>query len=222
MQRLRSAPDGLAPDEAAERLRLVGANQVAQRTRHTIIGEIAGRSVNPLNVLLLALAVASYFLGDQRAAIVITVMVVLSVSLGFLQEHRSNKAADDLRRMVLTKATLRRRGSGTQDHVDVPIEEIVPGDIVLLSAGDMIPADLRLISAKDLFINQSALTGEAMDATLDPQTLWSHYGWWQAVPGEASEMAANYTALAGPESDPVSGSELLRGICCRVERTLPP
>ena len=162
LQRLRSAPDGLVPDEAAERSRLVGPNQVAQGARHTILGEIVGRSVNPLNVLLLALATASYFLGDQRAAIVIAVMVILSVSLGFLQEHRSNKAADDLRRMVLTKATLRRRGSGAQDHVDVPIEEIVPGDIVLLSAGDMIPADLRLMSAKDLFINQAALTGEAM------------------------------------------------------------
>lgn len=68
-----------------------------------------------------------------------------------------------------------------------------------------------------------AMRGRArLDATLDPQTLWAHYGWWQAVPGEAAEMAANYTALAGPESDPVSGSALLRGICCRVEKSLPP
>jgi P-type Mg2+ transporter len=162
LQRLRSTPDGLAPGEVAARLDLVGPNQVAQGARHTILSEIVGRSINPLNGLLLSLAVVSYFVGDQRAAVVIAVMVVLSVSLGFLQEHRSNKAADDLRRMVLTKATLRRRGSGRQEHVDVPIEQIVPGDIVLLSAGDMIPADMRLISAKDLFINQSALTGEAM------------------------------------------------------------
>ncbi|MEO8417772.1 MAG: molybdopterin-dependent oxidoreductase [Methylophilaceae bacterium] len=59
-----------------------------------------------------------------------------------------------------------------------------------------------------------------LDATLDPQTLWAHYGWWQAVPGEALEMTANYAALAGAECDPVSSSELLRGICCRVEKTL--
>lgn len=84
-----------------------------------------------MNGLLLALAVVSYFLGDQRAAIVIAVMVLLSVSLGFLQEHCSNKAADDLRRMVLTKATLRRQGADTQEHVAIPIEQIVPGDIVL-------------------------------------------------------------------------------------------
>jgi len=61
-----------------------------------------------------------------------------------------------------------------------------------------------------------------LDAALDPKTLWAHYGWWQAVPGEAPEMSANYTSLAGPECDPVSGSPLLRGICCRVEKTLLP
>ena len=114
-------------------------------------------------MLLLTLAAASYFIGDQRAAIVIAVMVLLSVSLGFFQEHRSTKAADALRRMVQTKATVRRQGGGTaQGHNDVPIGQVVPGDIVLLSAGDMIPSDVRLISAKDLFINQSTLTGEAM------------------------------------------------------------
>ena len=109
-------------------------------------------------MLLLTLAVVSYFLSDQRAAIVIAVMVLLSVSLGFFQEHRSTKAADALRRMVQNKATVRRQDGGTSEgHTDVPIGQIVPGDIVLLSAGDMIPADVRLISAKDLFINQSTL-----------------------------------------------------------------
>ncbi|MFM0511659.1 magnesium-translocating P-type ATPase [Paraburkholderia sp. RL17-373-BIF-A] len=163
LQRLHSTADGLAVDEAAQRWRTAGPNQVAHEARHTILGELASRSINPLNLLLLSLATASYFLGDPRAAIMIAVMVVLSVSLGFLQEHRSNKAADALRRMVRTTATVRRRAAKAgPDHVDIPIEQIVPGDVVLLSAGDMIPADLRLISARDLFVNQSALTGEAM------------------------------------------------------------
>jgi P-type Mg2+ transporter len=163
LQRLRSAADGLAPDEAAQRLRAIGPNRVAHEVRHTIIGELVSRSINPLNLLLLSLATSSYLLGDQRAAIVIALMVLLSVSLGFLQEHRSNKAADALRRMVLTTATVcRRSDSAVQDHVNVPIDQIVPGDVILLSAGDMIPADMRLLSAKDLFVNQSALTGEAM------------------------------------------------------------
>jgi P-type Mg2+ transporter len=109
------------------------------------------------------LATASYFLGEQRAAIVIAVMVVLSISLSFIQEHRSNNAADKLQRMVSIAATVRRKTDGeAHDHIDVPIAQLVPGDIVLLSAGDMIPADLRLIAAKDLFLNQSTLTGEAM------------------------------------------------------------
>ena len=162
LQRLGSSSAGLTAPEAAARLRSVGPNEVAREARHTILGEIISRVINPLNLLLLVLAGTSYALGDQRAAAVIAVMVVLSVSLGFYQEHRSTKAADALRRMVQNKATLRRQGgAGTAGH-DVPIGQVVPGDLVMLSAGDMIPADLRLISAKDLFVNQSALTGEAM------------------------------------------------------------
>ena len=163
LQRLSSTAGGLTPDQVEQQLRSVGRNEVAHQARHTILGELISRSINPLNLLLLSLAAASYFLGDQRAAIVIAVMVALSITLGFIQEHRSNKAADALRRMVLITAAVRRQVPGAaQDHVEVPIEQLVPGDIVLLSAGDMIPADVRLISAKDLFINQSALTGEAM------------------------------------------------------------
>ena len=162
LQHLGSSANGLTTEEAEARLRSVGPNEVAHEARHTIVGEIISRSMNPLNLLLLTLAAASYFIGDQRAAFVIAVMVLLSVSLGFFQEHRSTKAADALRRMVQTNATVRRQDGGTTQGHDVPIGHLVPGDIVLLSAGDMIPADVRLISAKDLFINQSTLTGEAM------------------------------------------------------------
>jgi Mg2+-importing ATPase len=163
LERLSSAATGLTPDQVEERLRSAGLNQVAHQARHTILGELIDRSINPLNLLLLSLATASYFLGDQRAAIVIAVMVVLSISLSFIQEHRSNNAADKLQRMVSINATVRRQtGAEAHDHIDVPIEQLVPGDIVLLSAGDVIPADLRLITARDLFLNQSTLTGEAM------------------------------------------------------------
>ncbi len=163
LQRLDSSVKGIAPADAEARLGDVGPNEIAHEARHTVFREIITRSINPLNVLLLTLAVVSYFLSDQRAAIVIAVMVLLSVSLGFFQEHRSTKAADALRRMVQNRATVRRRDGGpAEGHAEVPIGQIVPGDIVLLSAGDMIPADVRLISAKDLFINQSTLTGEAM------------------------------------------------------------
>jgi P-type Mg2+ transporter len=160
LQRLSSTAAGLPPGQVEEQLRSVGPNRVARQARHTVLGELAARSINPLNILLLSLATASYFLGDQRAAIMIAIMVILSITLGFLQEYRSNNAADELQKMVSITTSVRRQGGA--DHVDVPIDQLVPGDIVLLSAGDMIPADLRLISAKDLFINQSTLTGEAM------------------------------------------------------------
>ena len=129
--------------------------------------KLINRTKNPLNALLLTLAVASYFLGDSRAAAIIAAMVILSIMTAFLQEHRSNQAAAKLRALVKTTASVKRRGdtphaSKVEGFVEIPMEEIVPGDIVALSAGDMIPADLRLLSAKDLFINQSTLTGEAM------------------------------------------------------------
>ncbi|MGB9649752.1 MAG: hypothetical protein WA709_35245 [Stellaceae bacterium] len=92
-------------------------------------------------------------------------MVLLSVSLAFVQEHRSNNAAARLRAMVRTTATVLRRGAetGIESHgLEIPIEELVPGDVVRLAAGDMIPADLRVLTAKDLFLIEAVLTGEAM------------------------------------------------------------
>jgi Mg2+-importing ATPase len=158
---------GLDEAQATERLVRFGANQIAQERRAGILYEILSRTKNPLNVLLLTLAVISYFLGDPRAAVIIAVMVILSIVTAFIQEHRSNLAAAKLRALVKTTASVKRRGnalrvSKVEGFVEIPMEEIVPGDLVALSAGDMIPADLRLLAAKDLFINQSTLTGEAM------------------------------------------------------------
>jgi Mg2+-importing ATPase len=167
LQRLESAADGVEHSEAAARLKRLGPNRIAQEQQPGVVRELVGRARNPLNTLLLTLAVVSYFLGDIRAAAVIAAMVVLSIVTAFIQEHRSNQAAARLRALVKTTASVKRRGeerpAGKVDgFIEIPMEEIVPGDIVALSAGDMIPADLRLLSAKDLFLNQSALTGEAM------------------------------------------------------------
>jgi Mg2+-importing ATPase len=162
-KRLISSPRGLTAEDARQRLERYGPNLVARESKPTILQEIWGRARNPLNALLLTLAVVSYFLGDVRAALVIAIMVVLAIGTAFIQEHRSNEAAARLRAMVKTTVSVKRRpAAGDGDFVELPIEQLVPGDIVKLSAGDMIPADLRLLDAKDLFINQSALTGEAM------------------------------------------------------------
>jgi Mg2+-importing ATPase len=156
---------GLNTDEANRRLQAYGLNLVTRERKPSILQEILGRAKNPLNALLLTLATVSYFLGDVRAAIVIAVMVVLAVGTAFIQEHRSNEAAAKLRAMVKTTASVKRLAAdGNDEFVEVPLETLVPGDIVRLSAGDMIPADLRLVETKDMFVNQSALTGEAMPA----------------------------------------------------------
>jgi P-type Mg2+ transporter len=164
-RKLGSAPEGLSETDAASRLREFGYNLVARERKATIPEELWSRARNPLNALLLTLAAVSYFLGDVRAAVVIATMVVLAITTAFLQEHRSNQAAARLRAMVHTTASVRRRPRRSDDAFsELPIDHLVPGDVVRLSAGDIIPADLRLLDAKDLFVNQSALTGESMPA----------------------------------------------------------
>lgn len=163
--RLAATADGLTEEEAERRLRQHGPNRVASERRATVLEELWAVARNPLNALLLTLALVSYFLGDIRASIVIAVIVLLAVGTAFVQQHRSNRAAAELRAMVHTTASVRRpSAAGTDPFREIPIDRLVPGDVVRLSAGDMIPADLRLLDAKDLFVNQAALTGEAMPA----------------------------------------------------------
>jgi Mg2+-importing ATPase len=163
-RRLDSSLEGLDAAAAAARAARCGPNLVAREARRTLLVELYGHAKNPLNGLLLILAAISFTLGDRHAAIVITAIILLSVILAFTQEHRSNTAAEKLRALVKTNACVRRLGrDGPEDgFVDESIEHLVPGDIVRLRAGDMIPADLRLLDAKDLFVNQSALTGESL------------------------------------------------------------
>lgn len=162
---LESSTKGLDAEEVNRRLGKFGLNVVTRELKPTVIAELWGRAKNPLNALLVTLAGASLLLGDVRAAITIAVMIVLAIVTGFVQEHRSNNAAARLRAMVKTSASaLRQTIEGGSTFVEVPLETLVPGDVVRVSAGDIIPGDLRLLEAKDLFVNQAALTGEAMPA----------------------------------------------------------
>ena len=115
---------------------------------------------NPFNLLLTLLAVISWLTEDMKGATVIFSMVVLSTLLRFWQESKSNKAADALKAMVSNTATVLRRDEAKP--IELPIKQLVPGDLIVLSAGDMIPADCRVLSAKDLFVSQAAMTGESM------------------------------------------------------------
>ena len=116
--------------------------------------------LNPLVILLLALAIISLspFVKDYKAAILMLTMVLLGVTLKFFQELKADKAAEKLKAMVESTSTVIREG----EQIELPLEDLVPGDLVRLSAGDVIPADVRIVHAKDLFINQASLTGEAL------------------------------------------------------------
>ena len=162
---LSSAAAGLDAREAQARLARYGANSVAAPSGFRPLRRLGEQFLQPLPLLLLLLAIVSDITGEVDGAVVIAVTVVLSAVLGFVQEYRSERAADRLRAMVRTTATVIRRdpaepaGSRPQE---IPLEAVVPGDIVRLSAGDLLPADVRLLAAKDLFVNQSTLTGEAI------------------------------------------------------------
>ncbi len=116
---------------------------------------------NPFNLLLTVLGLISYATEDLFAAGVIALMVGISTLLNFIQEARSTKAADALKAMVSNTATVSRviNDLGENAWVELPIDQLVPGDLVKLAAGDMIPADLRIIQARDLFVAQASLTG---------------------------------------------------------------
>lgn len=149
---------GLFQEEVEKRLEDHGYNEPVKKKRITIITQIITKFLNPLVIVLLIIAGFSFFLGEKISAFLVFGMAISSVLLSFLQEYKAGKEAEKLSEMVSTTATIYRNGKVKE----VDIREIVPGDILDLFAGDMIPADLRILSSKDLFINQSALTGESL------------------------------------------------------------
>ena len=158
LKELGSQPDGLSEAEAVSRLKKFGTNEIAREKHQSALMRLLSNIKNPLVLLLLALAALSYLTGDMRATVVILVMVVLGVVLRFFQEMRADNAAEKLQAMVSNTATLVRDGK----EAEVSLKMLVPGEIIRLAAGDMVPADVRVLSAKDLFLNQAALTGEAL------------------------------------------------------------
>lgn len=158
LKELGSQLGGLSETEADSRLERIGTNEIAREKRQSALRRLLSNIKNPLVLLLLALAVLSFLTGDLRAMAVIFSMVVLGVVLRFFQEMRADDAAAKLQAMVSNTATLVRGGK----QEEVSLKMLVPGDIIRLAAGDMVPADVRVLSAKDLFLNQAALTGEAL------------------------------------------------------------
>lgn len=162
---LGSGPDGITPDEAAARQLRYGRNLVADRRSALPFSLLLAGFARPLPLLLLALAGLDLGTGQAISAAVIGTIVVLSCLLGFVQEYRAQRAVERLRALVRSEAQAIRRtpdGHPAAGASAIPLEELVPGDIVALSAGDLVPADLRFLETVDLFLDQSALTGEAL------------------------------------------------------------
>jgi Mg2+-importing ATPase len=157
LQSLHTTPEGLTQAEAEQRARTSGPNEVAQERRRGWFMRLLIILRNPLVILLAALSSISFATGDARAGTVMACMVVLSATLRFVQEARADVAAAKLKAMIHVTATVFRDGKA----LEMPLRDLVPGDIINLHAGDMIPGDVRVLTAKDLFVSQGTLTGES-------------------------------------------------------------
>lgn len=151
LTRLNASQSGLTSKEVEKRLETYGLNEFEKRRKRSGLVELLYHLRNPLVLILLIAGLISGFTGDVTDATIIFLIIVVSVVLDVYQESKAENAAEALQERVATTATVLR------DTVrkEVKLSEIVPGDIVLLSAGDMVPADARLMSAKDLNIDQS-------------------------------------------------------------------
>ncbi|MEP7181674.1 MAG: magnesium-translocating P-type ATPase [Betaproteobacteria bacterium] len=199
LARLSATAAGLTNHEAAERYGEFGPNAIGDERPPGAWRQLALIVANPLSLMLLALAVVSFATGQRKGAVAIAAMVALSSLLSFVQEYRAGRAAESLKALVHTKATvlrpLHRDDPEAAAHpVHVPLAHIVPGDVVLLAAGNVIPADVRVLVAKDLFVDESALTGESLPVEKS------------AACGDAGQPIADIRCLALTGSHVTSGT----------------
>lgn len=198
---LNTTPEGLSEDLVDASREQYGDNKVTHGKKVSLPKRIAEAFINPFTAILIGLTAVSAFTdiiladpgeADPLTVVIIMTMVLISGLLRFVQETRSGNAADKLLKMIKTTTNVRRLETG---NAEIPLEEVVVGDIVHLAAGDMIPADMRIIQAKDLFVSQSALTGESVAV--------------EKIPGAVSvehDTLAEYPNLAFMGSNVISGS----------------
>ena len=161
---LKTSPEGLSQSEAKQRLQKFGPNVLKAKREVTPLGLFLSQFKSPIVLILIFATVLSAFLQDWADAVIILFIVLASAILSFVQENNAHSAADKLRSQVTLKATALRDGQPKE----IPTEEVVVGDIVLLSAGSLIPADGVVLEAKDFFVNQAVLTGETFPVEKQP------------------------------------------------------
>jgi len=167
LEGLKTTPEGLSPEEARRRLGRYGANLLKPKGRTHWLALLLSQYKSPIILILIFAAGLSIFLGDHTDAIIILAIVLVSGLLGFWQEYGATNAVAKLLALVQVKATVRRGGEARE----IPVEEIVPGDIVRLDAGDVIPGDCLILDSKDLFVDEATLTGETFPVEKSPETL---------------------------------------------------
>jgi len=157
LKRLNATAAGLTSSEADDRLMQFGPNMLRPPRKRALVLQFLARFKNPLVIILLIASAVSAFTGDVTSFLIIGSIVVMSVTLDFVQEHRAGKAAEELRQSVAIRVQSLRDGKS----IEIPASTLVPGDVVLLSAGDLIPGDGRVLVAHDFFVKQALLTGES-------------------------------------------------------------
>lgn len=198
---------GLEPGKVEENRSEYGSNKVTREKKKTLPQRLAGAFINQFTAILFCLALVSSFTDmifphfslfgcvpkdfDCLTVVIILTMVFLSGTLRFVQESRSGNAAEKLLAMITTTCTVTRKG---QEMAEIPLDEVVVGDIVHLSAGDMLPADVRILDAKDLFVSQASLTGESEPIEKIPMV------------NETRDAITDYTNIAFMGSNVISGS----------------
>ncbi|MGH8093342.1 MAG: magnesium-translocating P-type ATPase [Chthoniobacterales bacterium] len=213
---LGTAETGLTNKEASARLERGGANRLRAKDRATGPALLLRQFASPIILILIGAALLSIFLRDVTDSAIILTIVLLSGLLGFSQEYGAATAVAKLSAIVATKVRALRDGAETL----VPIEEIVPGDIVLLSAGAIIPADCRLLEAHDLFVNEAALTGETFSAEKTPAALSSATPLAQRR--NAVFMGTHVVSGAGKACAIQTGRAAEFGKVCETLRLRPP
>ena len=198
LEQLATTPDGLSSGEAALRLARFGPNLIHGEHKKALILQFLAKFRNPLVIILLIASALSAFTGDATSFFIIGTIVLISVTLDFVQEYRAGQAAESLRQSVAVRGQVQRDGK----TMEIPLSEMVPGDVALLTAGNLVPCDGRVLEAKDFFVNQALLTGEAFPVEKAPGEL----------PEETDVLAAGNSVLLG--TSVISGSA--RVLMCRT------
>lgn len=164
LTKLKTSDQGLSSEEVERRQEKYGKNSIEVEDKHTDLKLFLEALINPFNLILIVVAIVTYFTDvvlspdkDYVTVSIIILMVAISTGISFIQSRNSNRAAKSLKELVANTCHVIRNGQ----VVEIDVDEVVPGDIVKLSAGDMLPADVRFIQTKDTFLSQSALTGES-------------------------------------------------------------